>query len=74
MTESSALDPVKVSLQRIRLNSGGYDSGGAYWGLGRPLYWAGSDIGAVDIWFRASDRAAAKVHVRASFPNATFYR
>jgi hypothetical protein len=26
-------------LRRIRINSGGYDDGGAYWGLGAPLYW-----------------------------------
>lgn len=30
----------KVSLQRIRINQGGYDSGGAYWGIGEPLYCA----------------------------------
>ncbi len=74
LADTGALDPVNVSLQHIRLNNGGYDSGGAYWGLGQPLYWAGSDNGAVDLWFRASDRAAAKAHVLASFPNASFYR
>lgn len=26
-------------LRRIRINNGGYDDGGAYWGLGIPLYW-----------------------------------
>lgn len=30
----------KFYLQRVRINSGGYDSGGAYWGIGSPLYWA----------------------------------
>lgn len=28
----------KLYLHRIRLDSGGYDSGGAYWGVGKPLY------------------------------------
>jgi len=28
----------KVYRKRVRLDSGGYDSGGAYWGLGAPLY------------------------------------
>jgi len=28
----------KVYKKRVRLDSGGYDSGGAYWGLGAPLY------------------------------------
>jgi hypothetical protein len=27
-----------MRLERIRLDSGGYDSGGAYWGHGEPLY------------------------------------
>lgn len=26
-------------LRKIRLNQGGYDDGGAYWGTGAPLYW-----------------------------------
>lgn len=25
-------------LYMVRLNSGGYDNGGAYWGTGKPLY------------------------------------
>lgn len=64
----------KVSLRRVRINSGGYDSGGAYWGLGQPLYWAGSDCGAVDLFFRAPGRDAAKAHVLGRFPNVWFYR
>jgi hypothetical protein len=35
--------PLKFSLQRVRLNAGGYDHGGAYWGIGRPLYRAEAD-------------------------------
>jgi len=67
-------DAVKVSLRRIRLNGGGYDRGGAYWGAGVPLWWAGSDCGLVDLYFRAADRIAAKAHVRQQFPGAAFYR
>ena len=29
-----------VRLFRVRINSGGYDDGGAYWGIGEPLYCA----------------------------------
>ncbi len=29
--------PFKFRLYRIPINSGGYDSGGAYWGTGAPL-------------------------------------
>jgi hypothetical protein len=31
-------DKTKVYKKRVRLDSGGYDSGGAYWGIGSPLY------------------------------------
>ncbi len=79
--ESNATGPeaVKVTLQRVRINQGGYDSGGAYWGLGAPLYWAcvkyPNDPArqSVDMWFRAPDRSGAKDHVRAQFPQARFY-
>lgn len=69
----------KFSLCRIRLNSGGYDSGGAYWGLGAPLYYAAAsrdDTGALiaDRYFRASNRAAAKARILSEFPTARFYR
>jgi hypothetical protein len=33
----------KVTLFRVRINSGGYDDGGAYWGVGKPLYCATDD-------------------------------
>ncbi|MER8924302.1 hypothetical protein [Mesorhizobium sp. M0859] len=63
----------KVTLQRVRLDSGGYDHCGAYWGIGSPLYWAATDDGQLDETFRASSRDAAKAHVRESIPHATFY-
>lgn len=31
---------LRFRLVRVRLDSGGYDSGGAYWGFANPLYWA----------------------------------
>lgn len=64
----------KVTLQRVRLDSSGYDSTGAYFGHGSPLYWAATDDGALDITFRAADRDAAKAHVRDVMPGARFYR
>jgi len=65
---------VKVSLRKIPINSGGYDSGGAYWGIGQPLYWAGSDCGTIDRFFRAATRDQAKAEIRKQYPKATFYR
>jgi hypothetical protein len=63
-----------VSLRRIPLNAGGYDSGGAYWGHGAPLWSAMSDCGTVDIWTRARDRQAAKAEVLKVAPKARFWR
>lgn len=34
------LDKRTVRLFRVNLDSGGYDDGGAYWGIGAPLYCA----------------------------------
>jgi len=75
--------PMKFYLERIRLNNGGYDEGGAYWGCGLPLYLLReadlpphekrpSDL--VCEYLRASDRDDAKARVIAQYPNATFFR
>lgn len=36
---------IKFRLERVRLDSGGYDNGGAYWGHGSPLFHAWGDDG-----------------------------
>ena len=64
----------KFYLQRVGLNSGGYDSGGAYWGHGPRLYWATCPDGSIDFFFRARDRTAAKLEVLRRHPGARFYR
>jgi len=64
----------KITLQRIRLDSGGYDPQGAYFGLGQPIYWAACAELDLDMTMRARDRADAKEQVRALYPLATFYR
>jgi hypothetical protein len=56
--------PRKLYLQRVRLDSGGYDSGGAYWGHGAPLYVA-TDHEDVTVFVRGAGREAAKDAVRA---------
>lgn len=56
-------DGEKLYLTRIRINSGGYDAGGAYWGLGAPLYAYGSGDGDWK-YIRARDRDAAKAKIR----------
>jgi hypothetical protein len=63
---------VKFRLYNIPLDSGGYDSGGAYWGIGRRVYRAES--GTLTFHTRAQDRAEAKRLTAAQFPGAEFYR
>jgi len=54
----------KIRLFRVKINSGGYDDGGAYWGLGSPLFCATDDMGYCE-YTRAMDRGAAalKLHL-----------
>lgn len=41
--DASELPPRSVYLSRVKIDSGGYDEGGAYWGVGHPLYCAYTD-------------------------------
>jgi hypothetical protein len=53
----------RVSLARVPLDAGGYDSGGAYWGIGEPLWrarGAEDDLDDLEAFFRAPSREAAK--------------
>ncbi len=62
----------KVRLFRVRLDSGGYDTGGVYWGIGNPLYCCIGD--EFEVYRRATDREDAKRKLLAEFPDLTFYR
>ena len=64
----------KVRLSEVRLDRGGYDSGGAYWGIGEPLYWCRSDNGDVSTYIRAWDRETAKEKLLERNPNLKFWR
>jgi hypothetical protein len=64
----------KLSLRRVRLNSGGYDGNGTYFGTGSPLYWAASEDLDVDYMFRAHDREAARATVLEKYPKAKVRR
>ena len=69
--------PYKFRLVRLAIDAGGYDQGGAYWGLGAPLYWACDEAthsAPVELFLRAGDRDAAKAAVRQQYPAARFYR
>jgi hypothetical protein len=64
----------KMVLRRIRLDRGGYDSNGTYFGVGMPLYWYADEGGSVDDVLRAPDRASAKAEILKKYPKARFYR
>ena len=80
---------VKLRLVRMKLDSGGCDSGGAYWGCRtypNKIYWAESiedyelgrydrpPIGTVEMTVDAANRLEAKNKIRDLLPNAKFYR
>lgn len=64
----------KLTLRCVRLNQGGYDANGTYFGTGEPLWWYASDDGEIDAMLRARDRAAAKWAIAVKYPNARFWR
>lgn len=68
--------PVKFSLCRIYLDSGGYDNGSAYWGFPNDLYRARGNAEGMDQtrYCRANSRAEAKELIREEYPNCTFLR
>lgn len=66
--------PTRVNLSKVRINSGGYDSGGAYWGHGEQLWCASSPNGDWTSYFRAGTRERAKASVLAEMPGAKFFR
>lgn len=67
---------LKFYLARVPLDNGGYDSGGAYWGIGTPLYraYADTEDSYIEFYMRAYDRERAKEKVLAQYPNAKFFR
>ena len=62
-----------LALHRVPVNSQGYDSGGAYWGVGAPLYEV-IDQDGEGFFVRAANRADAKALVRNQYPDARFVR
>ncbi len=70
----------KLYVSRIHIDSGGYDQGGAYWGLGELIYAASStkvgqapDSSAFGT-VRARNRAEAIRSFIKTFPSASFHR
>lgn len=77
--DKPATPAIRFSLKRVRLNQGGYDATGTYWGIGQPLYYfeyAGDDKQYFDCYghLRADSRGDAQFKVQRLYPTATFYR
>jgi hypothetical protein len=67
-------DAEKLYLQRVRLNAGGYDPRGRYFGIGAPLWEYWTDRGEIHSRVRARDREEAKREIRKQHRSATFFR
>lgn len=64
----------RLFLWHIRLDVGGYDKNGTYFGSGKRLYWCANEEGTVDYMLRADDRANARVEVLRYYPKAKVRR
>lgn len=67
------MSAVKFFLRKVRLNRGGYDSSGFYWGAG-PLFSYESEDGTLTGHLRAINRADAKVRLIEKYATARFFR
>lgn len=69
----------KFLLRKLKLNNGGYDEGGAYWGHamdGTGIYHAVSESDLTptqEMFTWARDRRQAKSRIKEEFPYARFY-
>lgn len=69
-------EDAKVKLARVRINQGGYDDGGAYWGIWEPLYYASfydNDGDINECFLRAHSREQAK-KILCNYEPLKFYR
>jgi hypothetical protein len=67
-------DAAPFRLVHCPLDRGGYDRGGAYWGIGEPLYYYEGPLSDINGYVRGRTRDRAKDAVRAIHPSARFYR
>ena len=64
----------KLTIKRTKIDSGGYDKNGTYFGIGNPLFWVSDDDGDVDYMIRAYDREEARNKVLGKYPKAKVAR
>lgn len=63
-----------LHLQKVRLYSGGYDAGGAYWGTPDDLYCAFNEDMTFRVFTRAYNRVQAKINLNVLYDDLTFIR
>ena len=66
----------KLYLEKLRWIDGAYDQGGAYWGMGDPIYRASGETATecLEIFVRARDREDAKKQIKELIETAIFHR
>ena len=65
----------KFLLRGIRLDRGGYDCNGTYFGVGQPLFWfASPHEDGIDDVLRATNREDARQQILKRYPKAKFFR
>lgn len=65
----------KFLLRGVRLNQGGYDCNGTYFGVGQPLFWfASPHEDGIDDVLRAANREDAKQQILKRYPKAKFWK
>lgn len=65
---------MRFHLERVRLNKGGYDTDGSYWGTGLPLYYYTCEERCLYKYIRAYDREDAKRIIMKEYPSARFFK
>jgi hypothetical protein len=63
-----------LALRAVRLDSGGYDPNGTYFGIGSTLYWYSNNDASIDGVVRAGSRDEAKAKILKTYPKVRFYR
>jgi len=66
-------EAVKLFLSKVRIDNGGYDSNGTYFGHDIPLYWYADEDLMIDDVLRAKNRNDAKQQILEKYPNAKFF-
>ena len=67
-------DNCKLTIRKVRLDRGGYDSDGRYFGIGAPLFIVSNEKDEEtddikEVYIRASDKEAAKKYVKEHNPS-----